>query len=319
MNLPQTARTVALDISRRFQRDDVLGLSAELSFRWLLAIFPLAIMTAAIAGFTADAIGVEDPTQEIIDAAGSELPPAAAETLRPQLDRVLTNRDGGLLSLGLVLTVYAASAGMRALIKGFNRAYGIAETRPFWRQIAVALALTLLAGTSVVVSFIIMVVGGVAAQDVAASLGLEDEVAGAIGMLRFPVVILAVGVASGFLYWAAPARHPPLRWVVPGVLLFVPGWIVATWLFSLYVASFGSYANTYGALAGVIVLLLWFYLTFLVLLLGAQLNAAFERAAGRWSRVHEVEPPGDQPSADRGSAQRGESGGVASGSVGEDA
>jgi membrane protein len=290
MNPPQVARSVVLDIVRRFQRDDVLGMSAELSFRWLLAIFPLAIMTAAIAGFTADAIGVEDPTQEIIDAAGSELPPAAAETLRPQLDRVLTNRDGGLLSLGLVLTVWAASAGMRALIKGFNRAYGIEETRPYWRQVAVALALTLLTGTSVAVSFIIMVVGGVAAQGVAASLGLGDEAAATIGLLRLPVVVLAIGAASGFLYWAAPARHPPLRWIVPGVLLFVPGWMVATWLFSVFVANFGSYADTYGALAGVIVLLLWFYLTFVVLLLGAQLNVAFERAADRSTQPGTAKP-----------------------------
>jgi membrane protein len=281
MNLPHAARSIVIDVVHRFQRDDVLGLSAELSFRWLLAVFPLAIVTAAIAGFAAGAIGMEDPTQEIIDAAGSQLPPAAAETVRPQLDRVLTNRDGGLLSLGLLLTVYAASAGMRALIKGFNRAYVIEETRPIWRQISVALALTLLTGTSVVVAFIIMLVGAVAAQDVAASLGLAEEAGTAIGLLRFPVIVLAIGTAAGFLYWAAPARHPRLRWIVPGVLLFVPGWIVATWLFSLYVANFGSYANTYGALAGVIILLLWFYLTFLVLLLGGQLNAAFERAAQR--------------------------------------
>jgi membrane protein len=288
MRLLRAMRDIALDVFWHFRRDDVLGMSAELSFRWLLAIFPLAIMTAAIAGFAADAIGVEDPTQELIDAAGSQLPPAAAETLRPQLDRVLTNRDGGLLSLGLVLTVYAASAGMRALIKGFNRAYRVEETRPMWRQIPVAIGLTLLTGTSVVVAFIVMVVGEVAATDIASAVGLEQEAATTIELLRFPVVMLALGLASAFLYWAAPARHPRLRWVIPGVLLFVPGWLVATWGFSLYVANFSSYDDTYGTLAGVIILLLWFYLTFLILLLGAQLNAAFERAARRWSS-HEAE------------------------------
>ena len=277
MQLWKRVRRIGVDVWGRFRQDDVMGLAAELSFRWLLALFPLAIMTAAVAGFAAERIGVEDPTQEILDAVGAGLPPEAAETLRPQLDRVLMSQDGGLLTLGLVLTVYAASAGMRAIIKGFNRAYRVDEKRPFWRQVAVAIGLTVLMGTSVAASFIVLLVGQVAASDIASLVGLEDATSTAFELARFPLVLLALGAASAFLYWSAPARHPRLRWVLPGVAVFVPGWIIATVLFSIYVENFGSYGDTYGTLGGVIVLLLWLYLTFVILLLGAQLNAAFQR------------------------------------------
>ena len=277
MDILARSRRIGSELWRHFRDDDVLGLAAELSFRWLLAIFPLVIMIAAFAGFAAERLGVADPTQQIIDAAGGQLPPAAAETLRPQLDRVLMNQDGGLLSLGLVLTVYAASAGMRAIIKGFNRAYGVDESRPFWRQIAVAIGLTILMGTSVVLAFLIIVIGQVAARDVAELVGLGEATARAFTLARFPLVLVALGAVSAFLYWVAPARHPRLRWVLPGVVVFVPGWMLATVLFSFYVENFGSYDDTYGTLGGIVVLLLWLYLTFVILLLGAQLNAAFQR------------------------------------------
>jgi membrane protein len=280
MTVWRRSRRVGKSVWQHFREDDVLGLAAELSFRWLLAVFPLAIMIAALGGFVADRLGVADPTQQIIDAAGAQLPPEAAAALRPQLERVLMDQDGGLLTLGLLLTIYAASAGMRTIIKGFNRAYRVTEKRPFWRQVAVALGLTVLTGTSLVASFIVIVVGQVAASDIAASFGLEAAASTVFELARFPLVLVALAAASAFLYWIAPAQHPPVRWTVPGVIVFVPGWIVATYLFSLYVDNFASYDDTYGTLGGIIVLLLWFYLTFVILLLGAQLNAALQREFG---------------------------------------
>ena len=270
-------KRVAVGLVRETLDDDVLGLSAELAYRWLLALFPLAIMIAALSGLIAGTLGIKDPTGDIIAAAGSSLPPEAAATIRPQLERILANRDGALLSLGLVLTIYAASSGMKALIKGLNRAYDVQETRPFWRQILIALALTILLGTAAVVSFVVMVTGQVAATDVAASIGLGEAASWLLEIAPFPLAILALGVASAFLYRAAPSHHLAWRWVLPGVVLFVPGWIAATVGFSFYVANFGSYGDTYGALGGVIILLVWFYLTAFILLVGGELNAVLER------------------------------------------
>jgi membrane protein len=216
-------KRVVVGLVREIRDDDVLGLSGELAYRWLLAIFPLVIMIAAMAGFVAGSLGVDDPTDDLIDAAGSALPPEAAATIRPQLERILDNQDGALFSLGLLLTVYAASSGMKALIKGLNRAYDVEETRPFWRQILIALALTVLLGTAAVVSFIVMVTGQVAATEVASAIGLAEAAAWLVEVAPFPLAILALGVASTFLYWAAPARHPHWRWVLPGVVVVRAG------------------------------------------------------------------------------------------------
>ncbi len=273
-------RRIGVSVVREFLADDVLGLSGELAYRWLLSIFPLAIMVAAISGFAAQSLGVQDPTGQLLDVAGSSLPPEAAATIRPQLEQILDHRDGALLSLGLLLTIYAASSGMKALMKGLNRAYDVKVARPFLRQTSIALALTLILGTAVVGSFIVMVSGRVAAQGIAATLGLGEAAAGFFEIAPYPLAILALGVASAFLYWAAPARHPGWKSVLPGVMVFVPGWIVATIMFSFYVANFASYDNTYGALGGIIILLLWLYLTAVILLFGGELNAAIERERG---------------------------------------
>jgi len=265
---------------RESLRDDVMGLSGELAYRWLLAIFPLAILVAAMSGFAARSLDVEDPTQQLLDAAGESLPPEAAATIRPQLERILEGQDGTLLSLGLLLALWAATAGTKAIIKALNRAYDATETRPFWRQNLIALGLTLLLGTAVVVSFIALMSGRVAAADVATALGLEEAAGVIFEIAPYPLAFGALGVATWFLYWRAPARRPSWKGAIPGAIFFVPGWIVATVLFSFYVANFGSYADTYGALGGVIILLLWFYLTALLLVLGGELNAAIEREYG---------------------------------------
>lgn len=110
--------------------------------------------------------------------------------------------------------------------------------------------------------------------------GSERPLPGCSKIAPFPLAILALGVASAFLYWAAPSHHLAWRWVLPGVVLFVPGWIAATVGFSFYVANFGSYGDTYGALGGVIILLVWFYLTALILLVGGEFNAVLEREFG---------------------------------------
>lgn len=274
---------------REFLDDDVLGISAELSYRWLLAIFPLAIVIATMSGFVASTLSIQDPTDQLINASDDVLPPDAAAVIRPQLERIFENQDGALLSLGLLLTIYAASSGMRAIIKGLNRAYDVEESRPFWQQILVALALTLLLGTATIVSFVVLVAGQTVATDVAGTIGLQEAAYWLVELAPFPIAILALSVAAGFIYWVAPARHLRVRWVVPGVIVFVPGWILATVLFSLYVANFGSYSDTYGALGGVIILLIWFYITAVILLIGGEVNAVLEREFGQQDPAHETQ------------------------------
>lgn len=257
--------------------DDLLGLAAELSYRWLLALFPLMIIIGTISGFVAQSFSVGDPVNSLLDAIDDSLPRDAAEALRPQLESVLYARDRALLSLGLVLTAYAASSGMKALIKGLNRAYDLTEVRPFWRQIMVSLAMTVFLCISAVAAFIMLLGGQEIATGLAGSLGLGTVAAGLFEVTRYPLGIVALVAATAFLYRAAPAKRLPWRRVMPGVILFIPGWVIATAGFSFYTAEFASYDDTYGAISGIIVLLVWLYLAAFMLLLGGELNATLEQ------------------------------------------
>ncbi len=263
---------------REILDDDLLGLAAELSYRWLFALFPLVIMLVAISTLLADSLSLgTDLTDDIINAVTTAFPSDAGEAISPQLVDVVNARSGALLSLGLLLTVYAASSGMRALIKGLNRAYDLTEVRPVWRQFMVALALTIMLATTVVVFFVLLLGGQDVAHDLAVSLGVREAVVTGFELARFPIAVVALTVASAFLYWAAPARKTSWKRVLPGVALFVPAWILTTVGFSFYIENFSSYDDTYGSISGIIVLLLWLYLAALILLLGGELNATLEQ------------------------------------------
>lgn len=257
--------------------DDLLGLAAELSYRWLFALFPVMIMLVVLGRFVAQNLALEDPTDSIIDAVGAQLPAEAAAAIRPQLETVVGDGSIALFSLGLLFTAYAASSGMKALIKALNRAYDLTETRSFGRRLFIALALTVLLATSVVVFFVLLLGGQQATQDFALSLGFGEVAVGVFELARYPLSVLALAFASGFLYWAAPAVKVRPRSVLPGVLLFVPCWIGMTIGFGFYITEFGSYGETYGSISGIIILLLWLYFVALILLLGGELNATIEQ------------------------------------------
>ncbi|MCC6382262.1 MAG: YihY family inner membrane protein [Dehalococcoidia bacterium] len=261
-----------------FMDDDLTGLAAELSYRFFLALFPFAIFLAALGGFVASLAGVENPAQKVIDLFGDALPSDAASVVRKQVEEVVSARNAGLLSFGILGTIWAAGGGVGALIKAMNRAYDIPETRPFWKKTGIALGITVLAGTALLAAFGVMIAFQAYGGRIADAIGLGTPFAIFMNVARFPLVLALLTVAIAFVYWAAPNTAQPFKWVTPGALVFTVGWIVATVLFALYVASFSSYNATYGALGGVVVLLVWFYLTSVLVLLGAEVNAVLDEA-----------------------------------------
>ena len=271
-------RDDAIRIGRRFidefQRDDVAGLAAELAYRFLFAIFPFGIFVAALAAFIAAAAGLADPTSQIMGSLGDNLPPAIADGIRPQLEAVLGEGRPGLLTVGAIGALWAATGGMNALIKAMNRAWEVEDTRPFLPKTALAVGLTLLASVGIVASFVTIVGASLLTTQISTRLGLDRGLVDVVGVIRWPLVFALLSVAVAILYHWAPNFRAPWRWCLAGGALFAVAWTVTTWLFSLYVANFGTYANTYGALGGVIVLMLWFYLSALILVASAALMAA---------------------------------------------
>jgi membrane protein len=256
------------------QRDDVTGLAAELAYRFLFAIFPFGLFVAALTAFVAGAIGLADPTGQIIGALGDNLPKEIAAGIRPQLEAVIGTARPGFLTVGAVAALWAATGGTNALIKAMNRAYEVEETRPLVPRYALAIGLTLLASIGLLVAFVTIVGASLLTSQVIATLHLDQRMVEVIGLARWPLVLLFMWAAVGDLYRLAPNFRAPWRWCFAGGSVFSLGWLIATAAFALYVANFANYANTYGALGGVIVLMLWFYLSALILVAAAALMAA---------------------------------------------
>jgi membrane protein len=264
---------VAFHLFKEVGEDDLPGAACELSYKLFLAMFPFLIFLTALGGFVAEALDVDNPAGEVIGLVGGSLPLEANELLREQVSEVTQSRDGTLLSIGILGSVWAASSAVGTLMKTLNRVYEVKETRSMLKRYGLAVGLTLLAGGAIVAAFVLMLAGQLAGSEVAEAVGLEDQVGMLLIWLRWPAAIVLLLSAVAFLYWAAPNVDLPFKWISPGALLFVAISLPATFLFGIYVANFGSYSETYGTLGGVVILLVWLYIVGFFLLLGAQLNS----------------------------------------------
>ena len=262
--------------------DDVPGLAAELAYRFMFATFPFAIFVVALSGFMASWLGIADPGSRIIGAIGNSLPSDLIGPVKDQLELALADTQPQLLSLGAVVTLYAATGGIDTLMKAMNRAYGVTETRPMITRIGLAALLTFLGGVAVFFSFVAIVGGTLVTQRLIDAAGL-GQVWPVLSLLRWPIAFALLVAAVAALLRYAPNFRTPWRPAALAAAAFAVVWLAVTYGFGLYVARFASFGATYGALASVIVLMLWFYLTAFVLLGAAEL-------AGLLARPHAPRP-----------------------------
>jgi membrane protein len=256
--------------------DDVPGLAAELAYRFMFATFPFAIFVVALSGLMASWLGVADPGSRIIGAIGNSLPSDLIGPVQAQLEQALTDTQPQLLSLGAVVTLYAATGGIDTLMKAMNRAYGVTETRPMIMRIGLAALLTFLGGVAVVFSFVAVVGGTLVTQRLIDAVGL-GQVWPVLSLLRWPIAFAVLVAAVAALLRYAPNFRTPWRTAALAAAAFAVVWLAVTYGFGLYVSRFASFGATYGALASVIVLMLWFYLTAFVVLGAAELAALLAR------------------------------------------
>jgi len=253
--------------------DDLGDAAAALAYKLFLALFPFFIFLMALSGFAGSLFGIEDPRGEIMSTLATAVPADAYSVIDTQVTNVVQNKNVALMSFGIIGAVWAASSAMGSLMKALNRVYEVKETRPFYKKYGIAVGLTLLAGGLIVGSLVVLVAGQFFALEVARQFGLEDSASTVIVLARWPLAIVALMAAVAFLYGVAPNIDLPIRWISPGAIFFTLTWLVATFAFGVYVANFGSYGETYGALGGVVILLVWLYLTGFILLVGAELNS----------------------------------------------
>jgi membrane protein len=280
VTIPETGPlAVGTQLVREVNEDDLSGLAAALAYRFFLALFPFFIFLAALSGFVTHLLNIDNPTDRIINTIGDTLPSDVTSVLRTQLEAVINSRNAALLSIGAIGTLWAASSGVGSLIKVLNRAYGVKETRPIWERFLLAIGLTVFAGLLIIASFLLLVVWQASGTKIADKMGLGGVAGALLPLLRWPLSILLILFAVSVLYRIAPNARLSIKRVLPGAAMFTAVWLIATYLLGLYVAHFTSYNSTYGTLGGVVILLVWFYLTAFILLLGGELNAVLEKRA----------------------------------------
>jgi membrane protein len=267
-------------------RDDVAGLAGEIAFRTFLELFPLFIFLAVVGAQLEAMLHIPNPAHQLLDLLGTSLPPGAADPIRHQLESVLGSQHTGL-GLGVLGVLWLFAGSGAALLKAMNRIHEIEETRPFWERYLVGLWLTLLGGSVLVLAIGMMSLGQLMSQQAGGD-AAPDWLRLALGVLRWPALVAILCLECMVVYRVAPNARPCWRFITPGALLFVAGWLLASALFVLYVDKSGGYAETYGVLGGVVVMLLWLQITAYALLLGAELNDLLEHPAAAGRRQQHV-------------------------------
>ena len=260
---------------REVLADNCLGLAAQLAYYFFLALFPALLFLVAIVSFVPIAGLMDAITQDLARIAAGEV----LAIVQDQLLKMAHEKNGGLLTLGMLGTVWSTSSGLDAIIDTLNQAYDIQEGRSWWRVKLLALGLTVALAVFIVTSFGLVLVGPTLAEKVAQWAHLGPAFAWTWTILQWPVIFALVALGVAIIYYYAPDAVQEWVWITPGSLLATALWLLVSLAFKFYVSHFSTYNATYGTIGGVIVLMLWFYVSAFAVLVGAELNAEIEHAS----------------------------------------
>ncbi len=270
-----------------FKADNITDWAAALTYYGVLAIFPAILALVSILGLVGPSA-----TQPLISNLGKIAPGPAHQIVTSAIKNLQHSRGaaGTLFIVGIAASVWSASGYIAAFMRASNAIYDIEEGRPMWVSLPVRLAVTVVLLALLAISAVAVVLTGGLAQQVGKVLGIGGSAVTIWDIAKWPVLLLVVSLMFSILYWAAPnVKHPGFRWLSPGGVFAVVVWVIVSGAFAFYVANFSSYNKTYGALAGVIIFLVWLWISNIAVLLGAEWNAELERA-----RVIEAGHPADE-------------------------
>jgi membrane protein len=264
-------RTVA-----EFFEDELMDRAAALTYYSIMSIFPGLLLFVS-------GLGLLGPgtTNEVLANIRALTPGPARDILARAIENLQTNqRAAGVLAIiGFVIAFWSATGYIGGFMRAANNIYDVPEARPFWKTIPIQLVVTAITGIFLAVSALAVVFTGRLAQIAGRTVGVEQEAVRVFDIVKWPVLVLAAGLIIAMLYWAAPnARQAGFRWITPGSGLALLVWVAASAGFAFYISQFDSYNRTYGTLGGVIIFLVWLWLTNLAVLIGAEFDAELGRS-----------------------------------------
>jgi membrane protein len=262
-------------VQASFMKDDVLGMSAQLAYYFFFSLFPALLFLISIATF----FPVSNLMDEVVRTLGQVAPPDIIKFLMEQIQQLSESRRGGFLTVAFLITIWTSSTAMVSVVSTINRAYDIQDTRPWWKIRITAIALTIGLALFILTSFTLVIAGPQLAEHVAAWFGLGAAFEWTWKIAQWPVVLALVITAVGLVYYFAADAEQEWVWITPGAITATAFWLAASLGVRYYVTNFGNYNETYGAVGGVMILLLWFYVSGMCLLIGAEMNAEIEHAS----------------------------------------
>ncbi|EWG12412.1 YihY/virulence factor BrkB family protein [Cytobacillus firmus] len=258
-------------LGKEFKNDRATGLAAEQAYYYMLSIFPLLILLISIVPYLS-----LDP-QKALTYLQSVMPSDSFSVIEDNVVDIITKPNGGLLTFGIIGTLWSASNGMQAFIRAMNDAFDVKESRSFIKSRLVSIGLTLGLLAAFIVAMVLPVFGKVILNFIGNFINISDGMQILINVLRWAVAFIIMVTVLAILYKVAPNKHFPFKQVLPGAIAATVMWQLISFGLSFYVSNFGNYSATYGSLGGVIVLMLWFFLTGLALVIGGEISALYHR------------------------------------------
>jgi membrane protein len=287
LNVPLTwGQIVRRTFREAFFEDNCLGMAAQLAYYFFFSLFPALLFLIAIASY----FPLDTLIDDMFKMMGGFAPPEVLTIVTDQIRKISEGKQGGLLTIGVLTAVWSSSSAMTAIIETLNSAYDIEEGRPWWSVRLTAIALTVGVAIFILVSFALIIVGPSLADRIAASTSLGPAFTWTWKILQWPVVLVLASIGIAFIYYFAPDAEQDWVWLTPGSIFATVLWLMASLGFKYCMATMGSYTETYGAIGGAMILMLWFYISGLVILVGAEMNAEIEHASPHGKQQGEKVP-----------------------------
>jgi membrane protein len=254
--------------------DGGMTYAGHIAFMTLFSSFPFLIFLTTLAG----EIGQIEAAREFVTMALGALPDEVAAPIRPAIDEVMSTRRTGLMTISIVASIWATSSGIEALREALNTAYGVEESRSIWFCRLQSLAFTIIFSICIILVMLVLIIGPVLWSYIQPLLDVPWEWGWVYEALRYFVAVALLYLVVALLYRWLPARHLPPREILPGAAVTVVLWVALASLFSLYLQNLGRFSVTYGSLGGIVITLLFFYVSALIFIFGAEINSARRRA-----------------------------------------
>ena len=275
LKVPLSWKEIFKRSAKEFVSDNAFDLGAQQAYYFFFALFPALLTLLSIASF----FTLSGLIDQVMTGLGQFVPQDVLTIIATQIKKISDSEQGGLLTIGFLLTLWSSSGALVSIITTLNAAYDITEGRPWWKVRLTAIALTVGVAVFILASLFLVLVGPTLAEHLATTLRLGSAFKWTWWVLQWPVVLALVATGIGLVYYFAPDAEQEWTWITPGSIVATLLWLLVSLAFKVYITYFGTYNETYGTIGAVIVLLTWLYLSGLAIIFGAEMNSEIEHAS----------------------------------------